>query len=119
MKNISSKDASLDVSLKDLLSVGGKHEAAGILYQRDISARNARRATVARPRFLFNDTREQANTLLAIWGGYPLIGIILIIVNEILLRIAFANRSFRRAYGLFWAFVAVAGGCAWAISAYF
>lgn len=69
--------------------------------------------------FLFNDTREPANTLLAIWGGYPLIGIILIFVNEILLRIAFANRLFRRAYGLFWAFVAVAGGCAWAISAYF
>lgn len=69
--------------------------------------------------FLFNDTGEPANTLLVIWGGYPLIGLILIIVNEKLLRIAFANHSFRRAYGIFWACVAGAGVCAWAISAYF
>lgn len=69
--------------------------------------------------FLFNDTSEPASKLLMIWGGYPLIGIILIIVNEKLLRIAFANRSFRRGYGLFWGCVAVAGVCVWAISAYF
>ncbi|MDR6551647.1 hypothetical protein [Paenibacillus qinlingensis] len=68
--------------------------------------------------FLFNDTSEPAYRLLAIWGGYPLIGLILIIVNEKLLRKAFANRSFRT-YGLFWACVVIVVLCAWAISAYF
>ncbi|RED63308.1 hypothetical protein [Cohnella lupini] len=65
--------------------------------------------------FLFNDTGEPANRLLAIWGVYPLIGIILLIVNEILLRRTFASRSFWKVYGVFWACVAGAGGCAWAI----
>jgi hypothetical protein len=69
--------------------------------------------------FLFNDTGEPAIRLLAIWGGYPLIGIILIIVNEFLLRRAFADRSFRKVYGIFWVCVVVVGACVWAISAYF
>lgn len=69
--------------------------------------------------FLFNDTGEPAIKLLAIWGGYPLIGIILIIVNEMLLRKALAKRSFRRAYGIFWACVGGVGVCIWAIIAFF
>ncbi|SDX89605.1 hypothetical protein [Paenibacillus sp. CF384] len=69
--------------------------------------------------FLFNDTNESAIKLLSIWGGYALVGIILIIVNEIMLRSAKANHSFRRIYGLIWAAIAVVGICAWVISAYF
>ncbi|MCM3626160.1 hypothetical protein M3194_02110 [Paenibacillus glycanilyticus] len=68
--------------------------------------------------FLFNDTGESAHTLLAIWGVYPLLGLILIIVNEILLRKAYVNRSFRKIYGLFWACILGAGACAWAIYNY-
>lgn len=69
--------------------------------------------------FLFNDTGEPASRLLVLWGGYPLIGIILIIVNESLLRRAFADRSFRKTYGIFWVCIVVAGACVWAISAYY
>ncbi|CAM4419904.1 hypothetical protein FHS16_003815 [Paenibacillus endophyticus] len=68
--------------------------------------------------FLFNDTGEPAIKLLAIWGIYPLIGLILFFVNELLLRKAFAKDSFRRAYGIFWACVAGVG-CVWAIIAFF
>ncbi|MBP3967396.1 hypothetical protein [Paenibacillus lignilyticus] len=69
--------------------------------------------------FLFNDTGESAFTLLRIWGGYSLVGVILIIVNEIMLRNANANPSFRRVYGLFWACVAAVGVCTWAMKVYF
>jgi hypothetical protein len=69
--------------------------------------------------FLFNDTGEPAFRLLVLWGKYSLIGIILIIVNEFLLRRAFADRAFRKTYGIFWLCIAVVGACAWAISAFF
>lgn len=69
--------------------------------------------------FLFNDTGEPAWRLLMLWGGYPLLGIILIIVNEFLLRRTAANRSFQKTYGIFWVCVVVVVACVWAISAYF
>ncbi|SFI76419.1 hypothetical protein SAMN02799624_02073 [Paenibacillus sp. UNC496MF] len=69
--------------------------------------------------FLFNDTGEPASTLLAIYGGYALIGLSVFVGNEILIgKRAFAHRPVRRAYRIFWACVALAGLCVWAAVAY-
>ncbi|MBM7564555.1 hypothetical protein [Paenibacillus sacheonensis] len=66
--------------------------------------------------FAFNDTGEPKATILAIYGGYALIGISVFVANEFMIRKqAFQHRSFRIGYRLFWACAALAAAGAWAV----
>ncbi|NBD24079.1 hypothetical protein [Paenibacillus glycinis] len=68
--------------------------------------------------FAFNDTGEPAATIVAIYGGYAMIGIGVFVANEIMIRKqAFQSRSFRIGYHLFWACAALAAAVAWTVLA--